>query len=616
MASSSESIHETPASRRLIFFIAIGIVFTLFVSRLIQLQVLYGEEYGRKSEENSIRPVIQEPIRGLMFDRNGILLVDNRPSYTVTITPSEFKKRTIPYLADILQVDSTIIQEQLTKGIRYNRFAPVKVKRDVDFATISTIEENRERLPGVDYLVEPKRWYPSKAKGTHLFGYTKEISDEQLQELSDEYRMGDNIGATGLEAAYERNLRGEKGYEFMTVNARGQVIGRYNNGSNDIPAKEGNELHLAIDANVQALAESLLADRRGAVVAIDPSDGGVIALVSKPDYDLTLFGGVTPPDVWNALNTDSTKPLFNRATLTRYPPGSTFKPVLAAAALKDGVINTNWRVQCMGSFRFGNHIFKDHTAHGSTNVVESIQRSCNVFYYTVMLKTGLERWTEMAKQFGFGAPTGIDILEETSGLLPSEAYFDRVYGKGRWTQGYLVSLAIGQGELGVSPLQMACYAATIGNRGYYHVPHVVESIRDKQTGQVTKVSTETRQIDLPRWIWNVLHEGMYRCVNEPGGTATLARVKGIDLCGKTGTAQNPHGKDHAWFIGYAPRENPKIAICVLVENAGFGGVISAPIAGMCVEQYLYGELVREKPREAVMALANGSTGNGESESTP
>lgn len=603
-SSSSDRAHESPSSRRIIFFVAVGLVFTLFVSRLVQLQLLYGEEYGRKSEENSIRPIPQEPIRGLMFDRNGTLLVDSRPSYTVTITPSEFRVKTIPYLARILQVDTTYVRERLEKGKKYNRFAPIKVKRDIDFATMSAIEENREKLPGVDYQIEPKRWYPSKAKGTHLFGYTKEISDQQLQEMGSDYRMGDNIGATGLEAAYERYLRGRKGFEFMTVNAKGQVMGHYNGGADDVPSREGGELHLAIDASVQALAESLLTNRRGAVVAIDPSDGGVIALVSKPDYDLTLFGGVTPPDVWNALNTDSTRPLFNRATLTRYPPGSTFKMVLAAASLKDNVINTGWRIQCGGSFRFGNHVFKDHQPHGSTDVVESIQRSCNVFYYTVMLRTGFERWTDMGSEFGFGQPTGIDIMEETSGLLPSVEYFDRVYGKGRWTQGYLVSLAIGQGEVGVSPLQMACYAAALGNRGYYHVPHVVRTIRDKETGQVTEVTTETRRIELSEWIWDVLHDGMYRCVNEPGGTAMLARVRGIDLCGKTGTAQNPHGKDHAWFIGFAPRENPKIAICVLVENAGFGGVVSAPIAGMCVEQYLYGELVREKPREAVLALAN------------
>ncbi len=585
---------DRQTSRNSIFYLAIGGIFLVFLIRLLQLQFLYQDVYGKKSEENSIRPIAREPIRGLFFDRHGNLLVDNRPSYTLTVTPSEFRPSTIEYLAEILRLDTSFIKDRVKKGKLYNRFAPVKIKRDIDFQTLSIIEENRDKLPGVDYQIESKRFYPSKAKGTHLFGYAKEVSDAQVLAKPEEYRPGDNIGATGLEAEYEEHLRGHKGYEFITVNAKGQMLGAYNEGRSDIPVKEGNDLYLAIDAGVQALAESLLAERRGAVVAIDPDDGGVIALASKPDSDLMEFGSVTPPDVWNALNTDLSKPLFNRATLTRYPPGSTFKMILAAAALEEGVITDGWRIQCAGGFRYGNRVFKDHLTHGSTNVVESIQRSCNVFYYQLMLKTGLERWTRYGEQFGFGEKTGIDIGEETDGLLPSEEYFDRVYGKGRWTQGYLVSLAIGQGEVGVSPLQMACYAAALGNKGTYRQPHVVEKIRDKETGQFQLVDGETRKIELSAHVWDLIHQGMYRCVNEAGGTALSARVQGISVAGKTGTAQNPHGKDHAWFIGFAPVDHPKIAICVLVENAGFGGVISAPIAAMCIEQYLYGHLIRGK----------------------
>lgn len=589
------------SSRKRFFFIAIGIVFTIFLGRLLQLQLLYQDVYGKKSEENSIRPIARDPIRGLIFDRHGDLLVDNHPSYTVTITPSEFRLSNLEYLASVLRLDTAFIKERIRKGKIYNRFAPIKVKRDIDFPTLSILEENRDKLPGVDYQIESKRFYPTKAKGAHLFGYTKEISDQQLAELAGEYRPGDNIGATGLEAGYERDLRGKKGYEFITVNAKGQMLGAYNDGKNDIPVKEGNDLYLAIDEGVQAMAESLLATRRGAVVAIDPDDGGVIALVSKPDYDLTDFGGGTSPEVWNSVNTDSTHPLFNRATLTRYPPGSTFKMVLASAALQEGVINENWRVQCTGFFHYGTKIFKDHGTHGSTNVVEAIQRSCDVFFYQLMLKTGFERWTEYGQQFGFGQPTGIDILEETSGLLPSEEYYDRVYGKGKWTQGYLVSLAIGQGEVGVSPLQMACYAAALGNRGYYRKPHVVEKIRDKETGQFQIVVPESRRINLSDHTWDLIQKGMYGCVNEPGGTAFTARVQGVAVAGKTGTAQNPHGKDHAWFIGYAPADHPKIAICVLVENAGFGGVVSAPIASMCIEQYLYGHLIRNNSLKNIIS---------------
>ncbi len=593
-----------PVSRRRIFYVGVAIMFTVLLFRLIQLQVLYSDVYGKKSEENSIRPMAQDPIRGLIYDRNGTLIVDNRPSYTVTITPSEFKASTLGYLSQVLQLDPEFIKERLKKGRLYNRFAPVKVKRDIDFKTLSIIEENRDKLPGVDYQFESKRFYPTPARVTHLFGYTKEISDVQLAELGGEYRPGDNIGATGLEEAYEQYLRGQKGYEFITVNSKGQMLGSYNEGRNDIPVREGDDLTLTLDIGLQEVAESLMTNYRGAVVAIDPDDGGILALVSKPDYDLSLFGGVTPPEVWNALSNDTTKPLFNRATLTRYPPGSTFKMVLAAAALEEGVVSTAWRVQCGGSFRFGTRIFKDHIPHGSTNIVEAIQRSCNVFFYQLMLKTGFERWTRYGTEFGFGSPTGIDIMEETPGLLPSEEYFNKVYGEGRWTQGYLVSLAIGQGEVGVSPLQMACYASTLGNKGYYHTPHAVKSIRDKSTGQVQVIAPATRRVELSDQVWGYLREGMYRCVNEPGGTGLAAKIAGIGVAGKTGTAQNPHGKDHAWFIAFAPYDHPRIAICVLVENAGFGGSIAAPVARLCIQKYLTGQVA---PPKAPVVVASTDT---------
>ncbi len=587
-------IGQSEASPHKTFFIAVVVLmFIVFVGRLLQLQFIYQDEYGKKSAENSIRSIAHDPIRGYLFDRNGMLIVDNRPSYTVTITPSEFQTIKIGYLADLLQLDTSFIQERITKGKLFNRFAPIKIKRDISFQELSALEENRLQLPGVDYQIESKRYYPTMAKAPHLFGYVKEVSDQQITETPNTYRPGDIVGATGLEAKYEHDLRGQKGVEFITVNARGELLGAYNDGKNDLPPNEGNDLFLALDARLQSFAESLMTNKRGAIIAIDPDDGGVLALVSKPDYDLTQFGSVTPINVWKALNTDEAKPLFNRATLTRYPPGSTFKMVLAAAALQEGVINPTWGVNCSGVFQYGNKAFKDHIPHNYTGMIESIQRSCNVYYYQLMLKTGFGKWTEYGTAFGFGSATGIDILEENSGLLPSEEYYDRVYGKGRWTQGYLVSLSIGQGEVGVTPLQMACYVATLGNKGKFHTPHVVRKIRDKSSGRIINTPIETRVISLSDNVWYLIREGMKRAVNSAGGTALTARVPGIDVAGKTGTAQNPHGNDHAWFIGFAPFDHPKIAICVLVENAGFGGVAAAPIAGLCIEQYLFGSIIRK-----------------------
>ncbi|MBS4028934.1 MAG: penicillin-binding protein 2 [Ignavibacteriales bacterium] len=587
---------QLSTNRKIFSAVIIG-VFLVFFFRLIQLQMIYRPEYQKQSEENSIRQVVSEATRGFMFDRHGHLAVDVRPSYTVMVIPSEFDKSKIDQLSKILQTTPEYIQKQVRRAREYNPYIPSRLKRDLDFPTLSMLEEHRSEFPGIDYQIETKRFYVTRAKASHILGYVKEISEKQLNEMQTMYRQGDLIGATGLESAYEPFLRGQPGIELISIDAHGRIVGKFSNGTNDIRPNDGTDLMMTMDFELQEFAESLMADKRGAIVAIDPQDGGILAMVSKPDYDLNWFGGATTQEQWKYLNSDDEKPLFNRATLTRYPPGSTFKMVLAAAALEAGIITTDWRVQCTGKFRFGNHVFADMHVHGSTDVYEAIQRSCNVYFYTLMLKTGFKRWTEMGRRFGFGQPTNVDIDEENSGLLPSEEYFDKVYGKKKWTQGYLVSLSIGQGELGVTPLQMANFAAAIGNGGTLYQPHTVAEIRERVSGTTQKITGTKKKVGLPKEVMDVIREGMRRVVMEPGGTASTARIKGIDVAGKTGTAQNPHGNDHAWFVGFAPFDNPKIAICVLIENGGKGGAVSAPIAGLCMEKYLFKELIRNKPVE-------------------
>jgi len=578
--------------KRRTMYAVIALMFLFFFARLFQLQMFYSEEYGRKSEENSIRTIPKEPVRGYIFDRNGTLVVDNRPAFTVTIMPFEFDKSTIDYLSRLLSLDPEFIRERLRKGEAYSRFAPVKIKRDIDFKTLAALEENRDRLPGVDYQVESKRWYTTRALASHTLGYTKEISESQMKVQVEEYAPGDVVGSAGLEARYEPTLRGQKGAEFSTVNVRGQVIGRFDNGRNDIPAVEGNDLILTMDFGLQAFAESLMTGRRGAFVAVDPNDGGILAMVSKPDYELAAFSGVTPPEIWRSLNQDEAKPLFNRATLTRYPPGSTFKMLLAIAGLESGSITPSWRVNCGGSLRLGNKVFKDLHVHGSVDLVTAIQQSCNVYFYQTMLRTGLDAWSRYGSEFGFGRLTGIDIYEENPGLLPSTAYMDKRYGKNGWTRGFLPSLGIGQGEVGVTPLQMACYVAALATKGEYHQPHVARAIVTKSPHAVDTLTFGTRHIEVSANTWNIVREGMRRVVEEPGGTGGMARIPGIQSAGKTGTAQNTHGPDHAWYIGFAPFDNPRIAVAMLVENAGFGGTQAAPLAGLCIERYLKGRITR------------------------
>jgi len=572
--------------KRRVLYAVIAMMFLLFLSRLVQLQMIYGEEYGRKSEENSIRTIPKEPVRGNMYDRTGRLVVDNRPAFSVTIMPFEFDKQNVNYLAALLSLDRDFILDRLRKGESYSRFVPVKIKRDIDFKTLSALEENRDRLPGVDYQLETKRSYTSNANAAHILGYTKEISESQMNKLGGAYSQGDVVGSSGLEAGYEDKLRGQKGAEYSTVNVRGQVVGSFESGKLDVPPVDGNSLILTMDFGLQAFAESLMTGHRGALVALDPQDGGILALVSKPDYNLSLFSGVTRPELWRSLNFDEAAPLFNRATLTRYPPGSTFKMILAIAALENKIVTPSWRVNCGGSFRLGDKVFKDMHVHGTVDMITAIQKSCNVYFYQLMLKTGLDNWSNIAEEFGFGKLTGIDINEENPGLLPSTSFMNRRYGPSGWTRGFLPSLGIGQGELGVTPLQMACYAMVLGNRGDYHQPHAVEAIIDQQRKVADTLLYQSRTIPLSPESWEVVREGMRRVVEVPGGTGGMAKIPGIESAGKTGTAQNPHGPDHAWFVGFAPFAHPKIAVAVLVENAGFGGSFAAPIAGKVMEQYL------------------------------
>jgi len=594
--------------QRVLRIIVLGIV-GILLFRLYQLQLFYNVELGRKSTENSLRSIVKEPIRGYVFDRNGSLLVDVGPSYTLMITPAEFDRRNLPLLSSLLQMDQESIEERIERGRMYSRFSPTRVKRDIDFKTLSAIEEAIYRLPGVTYQVESKRYYPSGAYASHLLGYCKEISDVQLARMGEYYRLGDLIGFAGLESSYETMLRGQKGYEFIAVNARGKILGPFEGGQNDVVPKEGFDLILGLDAGTQVVAESLMANYRGSLVALDPSNGAILALVSKPDFDPSIFSGVTPAEEWARLNNDTTKPMFNRASMTRYPPGSTFKMVLAAAALEEGIIDEKYRIVCHGAYRFGNRTFKDLHVHGSTNVVEAIQRSCNVFFYQLIHKVGLEKWAEYAHRFGFGQSTGADIGEETMGLVPSADYFDRVYGKGKWTQGYLVSLAIGQGELGVSPLQMAVYELALANGGILHQPHAVQFIRNKFTNRVEELQHRTRSVGLSPRVIALIREGMRRSVNEPGGTGGAARIPNIVVAGKTGTAENPHGDDHSWFVGFAPFDDPKIAVAVMVENAGYGGSKAAPIAGLVMEKYLLGSIQRYqyKPKIAPKPKVDSTT---------
>lgn len=565
--------------------IFLSFVFLFFLAKLFELQLYRTIEYKRQAESNSIRTIQHDPIRGLILDRNGKIIVDNVPSYTVTLVPYEFEMKNLDIIAKLLNVEPQYIIDKISSAP--SPFTPVKIRRDAPLRAIAYIEEHKNELRGIDYLIEHKRNYRAPGLASHMLGYVKEITPSQLAIYRGLYKPGDQIGQSGLEKSYESIIKGGKGYRFIMVDALGRFVGRYNDGKNDIPPSEGSDLILTVDIELQSFLEQLFQDKTGSAVVIDPRNGEILAMVSKPNYDLTLLSGYTSKQVWDSLNSDPKKPLLNRTISGLYSPGSTFKMILAITALETDVVDSNWKIYCPGYFVYGNKVFKCHTSqgHGWVNLAKAIEVSCNVYFYNLMLRTNFDDWSRYAALFGFGKKTGIDLPEELDGILPSTEYFNRVYGVNKWTKGYLISLAIGQGEISVTPLQMAGYAMALANSGKYYQPHLVKEIVDKKMGKIQKVSYRVREIPVSHKTFDIVRRAMYMVVNGPAGTGRAARVDGIEVAGKTGTAQNPHGKDHAWFIGFAPYENPEIAFAIIVENAGTGGSIAAPIAKEIVKKY-------------------------------
>lgn len=572
------------AQRRRILFGIIILIAAVFTGRLIQLQIIEGDEYRSKSELQAIKQVIKEPVRGAMFDRTGTRIVHNTPSLSVTITPAEFDMRTLPFLATILEIDEDEIRAKVEKYKRIAGTTPIKIYRDAAPRIIAALEENTNELPGVEVVSESKRVYDFGGNSPHLFGYTKEIAESQLAQMGDYYRPGDAIGHSGIEASYENFLRGRKGTEFIAVNVLGQRVASFNNGKSDVRANDGFDLKLGIDIRMQDFIDSMI-QRRGAAVLIEPKTGEIISLVSKPDYDLRKFSGRTPKTLYDSIANDPETPMFNRAVQTSYPPGSTWKMFMALAGLQEGIIDENTTFHCAGVFHYGNKSFKCHGGtHGAINVRRAIQVSCNSYFYQLGLKLGVKRFEQYGKMFGFGSRMSNDVIDEGTGILPTEQYMNRRFGKSGWSQGVMVNWSIGQGEVGVTPLQMATYAATLANKGLWNQPHIVRSLVDNVTGEEQPASYASKQIPIKPEYFDIIHDGMAAVV-QGGGTATNARIDGITVCGKTGTAQNTQEKDHAWFIAFAPRENPQVAICVMIENAGFGGSVAAPIAQKIMEKY-------------------------------
>jgi penicillin-binding protein 2 len=447
---------------------------------------------------------------------------------------------------------------------------------------VAKIEENSAQLPGVLVEVEPLRYYPFADTYSHVLGYIDEIREDELKKDSS-YNPSNCIGRSGVEAQYEKYLRGYDGMKFIEIDSRGREIGPIYE-KKPIPAQAGSDLYLTLDASLQKYAYQLLKDyNQAAIVGINLSDGGIICLVSKPSFDPNILLGPLPAEEWNNLVNDRAKPFFNRATMSGYPPGSAFKPCVALAGLETGLLSkSTFFHSCNGKFPFGNRIFKCWSSHGQLNLIDAITQSCNIYFYQAGLKLGLDVLTQTAQKCGFGNLTGIDIPEEKKGLVPTRNYLDQRYGKNRWSKGILLNLGIGQGELLVTPLQLANFYAKIAGDGEFFIPHLFKEVVVKGKTVITNPG-QKQHIPILSQSFNTVKEALFYAVKR--GTGAAAKVEEVVIAGKTGTAQNPFGEDHAWFVGYAGNPTPKVLFSIIVENAGKGGAVSAPIARELFRRY-------------------------------
>lgn len=605
--SVKSSPNHFKISIRFLQLIVIG-GFVIMIARLFHLQVLDYDTYSPMSMQNSLRMEIVNPSRGLILDRNGKIIVENQPIYTVTITPSRFRMQNVPLLSEILQIDEEIVEARIREAQRFSWHRTSNLFSEVSFEIFSTIQENLWQLPGIGHIIESKRYYPLGISAAHINGYLREASREEFL-ASDYIMLGDRIGKSGLEMTYESYLRGERGTNYIRVNAFGQSLGTYDNGSLNRQPVRGNDLITTLDARLQELAEQLMENKRGALVALDPHTGGILSLVSAPQFEPDRLAGRMDVQYWQSLNSDPHTPLYNRAISSRQPPGSTFKPFMGIIGLHMGLITPQLEIYNPGFYMRGRR-YHDLADPGNYNLEKSIAFSSNTYYFWMMDRIAsrgmLNQWADLIRDFGMGPLNHIDLPFERTGIIPDSTYMNRTFGERRWGIGDLMSLGVGQGMVSVSPLQMAVATSVIANGGYRVQPHLVQAVKDSD-GSVTYTNPSRTRIDWirPEYLYEVA-KGMKSSILQ-GGTRYYAYLPHIEIAGKTGTAQNPHGENHGWFIAYAPADDPQIAIAVLMENSGFGSVSASPIASLLIEQYLTGTTTRQHIKNHVLNFRPAGT---------
>lgn len=578
-------------NRRFVILGVLGLVGILYIFRLFYLQVL-DESYSISASSNSIKRIVDVPVRGQIYDRSGKLIVYNSMVYDLVVTPSKARIPDTTALCHLLGMEKAEFDSVLAVASKYSRVKPYPLLRQLSKEEHAGIQDILVNYSGFEFVKSSVRTYTSATMANAL-GYVSEIGAKQLENQEEKYyRSGDYIGQTGLERFYEKELRGQRGVKFVMQNASGVNKGSWKNGELDTVGVAGKNLYTGIDLLIQQFADSLLVDKVGSVVAIEPKTGQILAIASAPTYDPRQLTNRGFSKSIAKLNRNPYKPMFNRPVMASYRPGSTFKTLQALIALQMGAITPN------SGFGHGGVPMGCHGHPATPTVASGIRNSCNPYFYNVFRRViyhngnkntfkasqiGLAEWGNYATQFGIGRTLGIDQPSEYKGLLPGQSTYDKAYGANQWKFSNFASVSIGEGEVLITPIKIANLAATIANKGYYYTPHIVARIGDN--GQPRPEYLEKHVVDIDRRYFDIVLEGMYGASNG-GTTRAYEHVKGITIAGKTGTSQNGKRKDSSIYMAIAPLEDPKIAIAVFVENAGSGGSAAAPIAHLLIERYL------------------------------
>lgn len=588
------------ADRKYVIGILIILSAVVFAGRLFQMQVV-DQSYKLSAENNSRREVILYPARGLIYDRNGDLMVSNQAAYDIMINPIQLGDFDTLDFCSILDISKEDLLKRIQKAKDFNRYAPSVFMKQVPAEISSVFQEKLFKFPGFFVQTRTLRRY-SDPIAAHVLGYVGEV-DKKTIERDEYYKMGDYIGISGIEKTYEDILRGTKGKKNYMVDVHSRITGEWEGGRFDEATELGRDIVITLDSDLQEYGEKLMDGFSGSIVALEPSTGEVLTLVSAPNYPPGLLVGRGLGRNFRMLSGDTLNPLFNRAVAASYPPGSTFKVINGLIGLQEDVLHPSNEFYCdFGYYYRGIHV-GCHNHYSPLDLVGSIQNSCNAYFCNVFRKimedpefertdSAFSSWRRHVTSFGFGSRLNSDIPGELRGLVPDPSYYNHYYGIGHWNFLTVISLAIGQGELGITPLQMANMTAAIANRGSYYTPHILKEIRSGEP--IDPQLLEKHETSIDSSYFEIAIDGMDLVVNGgEGSTARIAKMQDITICGKTGTAQNPFGEDHSIFVAFAPKEDPQIAIAVYVENVGFGSTFAAPIASLMIEKYLTGKVERE-----------------------